>query len=275
MLPLLAGGYNPSSVHAHGRVARGMLDAARADVARVLGAAPREIVFTGSGTEADVLAIVGAAKARAADGKHVITSAFEHHAVLHAFDVLEAEGWSVTRLPVDARRPRRPAIGRGVRCVPARRWCRSCSATTRSVRFSRWRRSPRWPTPPARSFTPTRSRRPATSTLDLRRLDVDLLSLSAHKFNGPKGVGVLFVRRGTPVVAQMVGGGQEHGLRSGTENLAGVDGPGARTRAGRRRARRSGGRASPGCATGWAPGSRRAFRARSFWVPASRGYRTS
>ena len=100
MVPLLGGGYNPSSTHAHGRAARAALDTARADVARVLNAAPREIVFTGGGTEADVLAIVGTAKARAAHGKHVITSAFEHHAVLHAFDVLEAEGWDVTRLPV-------------------------------------------------------------------------------------------------------------------------------------------------------------------------------
>ncbi len=102
MVPLLAGGYNPSSAHAQGREARAALDDARATVARLLHAAPREVVFTGGGSEADVLAIVGAAKARAADGKHVITTVIEHHAVLHAFDVLEAEGWSVTRLPVNA-----------------------------------------------------------------------------------------------------------------------------------------------------------------------------
>src|SRR6202046_2195659 len=92
MVPLL-GAYNPNSLHAEGRAARAVVDDARTSVARVLGAAPREIVFTGGGSEADVLAIVGAAKARAADGKHVITTVFEHHAVLHAFDVLEAGGW--------------------------------------------------------------------------------------------------------------------------------------------------------------------------------------
>ena len=164
MVPLLAGGYNPSSVHAHGRAARAVLDQARADVARVLGAAPREIVFTGGGSEADVLAIVGAAKARAADGKHVITSAFEHHAVLHAFDVLEAEGWSVTRLPVSAggvvepaARRRRAAAGNDARFDHAgQQRDRHDPAPGRDRDASR--------TPPARSCTPTPSRQPVTST---------------------------------------------------------------------------------------------------------------
>src|SRR5271154_4926797 len=103
MLPHFGHGYNPSSLHAEGRAARAALDDARERVARVLGAAPREIVFTGSGSEADNLAIVGVARARAMHGRHIITSAIEHRAVLHALDALEAEGWSVTRLPVDER----------------------------------------------------------------------------------------------------------------------------------------------------------------------------
>src|ERR1700730_19345131 len=103
MVPLLGGGFNPSSLHAEGRAARAALDDARIAVARVLGAQPREIVFTGSGSEADVLAIVGTARARRARGRHVVTTVVEHHAVLHAFDLLERDGWSVTRLPVDAR----------------------------------------------------------------------------------------------------------------------------------------------------------------------------
>jgi cysteine desulfurase len=223
MVPLLASGYNPSSTHAHGRAARGALDAARADVAGVLGAAPREIVFTGSGSEADVLAILGAAKARAADGRHVITSAFEHHAVLHAFDVLEAEGWSVTRLPVTPEGRVDPAaVAAALRP----------QTTLVSIMLGNNEVGTIQPLAEIAALAHARGALVHTDAvatagyldLDLARLDVDLLTLSAHKFNGPKGVGVLFVRRGTPLVPQIVGGGQEHGLRSGTENLAGVAG---------------------------------------------------
>jgi cysteine desulfurase len=224
MVPLLGGGYNPSSAHAHGRAARATLDQARADVARVLGAAPREIVFTGGGSEADVLAIVGAAKARAADGKHVITSLFEHHAVLHAFDVLEADGWTVTRLPVTADGLVDPATLAAA--------LRPGSTTLVSIMLGNNEVGTIQPLAEIAALAHAAGALVHTDAvatagylgLDLRQLDVDLLSLSAHKFNGPKGVGVLFVRRGTPLEAQIVGGGQEHGLRSGTENLAGIAG---------------------------------------------------
>jgi cysteine desulfurase len=223
MLPLLSGGYNPSSTHAHGRAARAALDDARAEVARILGCSAREIVFTGGGSEADVLAIIGAAKARAADGKHVITATFEHHAVLHAFDVLEDEGWTVTRLPVSkdglvepsavaaALRPDTTLVSimlgnneigtvQGIAEIAALAHQVGALVHTDAVQTAGY------------------------LDLNVDRLGVDLLAISAHKFNGPKGVGVLYVRRGTPIVAQIVGGGQEHGLRSGTENLAGVAG---------------------------------------------------
>jgi cysteine desulfurase len=223
MVPLLGGGYNPSSAHAHGREARAALDDARADVARVLGAAPREIVFTGGGSEADVLAIIGAAKARAADGKHVITAMFEHHAVLHAFDVLEAEGWTVTRLPVTPD---------GLVDLAALRAALRPDTTLVSIMLGNNEVGTIQPLAEIAALAHaagTLVHTDAVATagylkLDLAALDVDLLTLSAHKFNGPKGVGVLFVRRGTPLTAQIVGGGQEHGLRSGTENLAGVAG---------------------------------------------------
>lgn len=223
MLPLLAGGYNPSSQHAHGRAARGALDDARADVARALGAEPREIVFTGGGSEADGLAIAGVAKARAAAGKHVITSVFEHHAVLHAFDVLEGEGWTVTRLGVSADGVVDPAA------VAAALTSETTLVSIMLANNEIGTLQPLAEIAAAAHAAGALVHTDAVATagyldLDLRRLDVDLLSLSAHKFNGPKGTGVLFVRRGTPLVAQIVGGGQEHGLRAGTENLAGVAG---------------------------------------------------
>ena len=121
MVPLLGGGYNASSLHAEGRSAHAALDAARETVARVLGASPREIVFTGSGSEADVLAIIGAARALADRGRHVVTTAIEHHAVLHAFDVLERDGWQVTRLSVDRRGLVDPA-GFAAALTPRPRW---------------------------------------------------------------------------------------------------------------------------------------------------------
>ncbi|HEY5348384.1 MAG TPA: cysteine desulfurase family protein [Candidatus Lustribacter sp.] len=223
MLPLLAGGYNPSSAHEHGREARGVLDAARADVARVLGAAPREIVFTGGGSEADVLAIVGAARARAAEGKHVITAVFEHHAVLHAFDVLEAEGWSVTRLPITPDGLVDPAtlaaaLRPGTTLVSIMLGNNEIGTIQPLAELAQLAHA-------AGALVHTDAVATAGYLdLDPVRGDVDLLALSAHKFNGPKGVGVLFVRRGTPIMAQIVGGGQEHGLRSGTENLAGITG---------------------------------------------------
>jgi cysteine desulfurase len=223
MVPLLAGGYNPSSTHAHGRAARAALDEARAGVARVLGAAPREIVFTGGGSEADVLAIIGVAKARAAEGKHVITAAFEHHAVLHAFDVLEDEGWRVTRLPVTADGLVEPsALAAALRS----------DTTLVSIMLGNNEIGTIQPVAELAALAHASGALMHTDAvqsagyldLDVTKLGVDLLAISAHKFYGPKGVGVLFVRRGTPIVAQIVGGGQEHGLRSGTENLAGVAG---------------------------------------------------
>ncbi len=223
MVPLLAGGYNPSSTHADGRAARAALDDARGAVARVLGAEPREIVFTSGGSESDVLAIVGAAEARADAGRHVITSVAEHHAVLHAADRLEAAGWSVTRLPIDAGGVVTPeAVAAAIRP----------ETTVVSIMLGNNEIGTIQPIAAIAAVAHARGvlvHTDAVQTagyldLDVGRLGVDLLSLSAHKFGGPKGTGILFVRRGTPVAAQIVGGGQEHGLRSGTENVAGIAG---------------------------------------------------
>ena len=191
MLPYLGPTFgNPSSAHAFGRAARNALDEAHERLAAALGATAREIVFTSGGTEANNLALKGAAWAGKARGHRIVTTAVEHHAVGHALRHLEKFGFEVVevaRRPVRAGGPRR---GRGGDRRPHASSCRSCSPTTRSARSSR---SPRSPSASgatgASSSTSTRSRLRRGWTSTSRALGADLVALGAHKFEGPKGVG--------------------------------------------------------------------------------------
>lgn len=226
MLPHLGGGaFNPSSLHAEGRGARAALDDARATVARLLGAAPREIVFTGSGSEADNLAIVGAARAarRERGGTHVVTAATEHHAVLGAFETLRDEGFAVSVLGVDGEG--RVAVDDFIRALHPGTVLASIMLANNELGTLQ----------PIAAFAEAARARgvlfhsdavQAAGRLPLAvdALGIDLLTLSAHKVYGPKGVGLLYVRAGTPLRPLTLGGPQEAGLRAGTENVAGAVG---------------------------------------------------
>lgn len=216
-------GYNPSSIHAEGRAARAAVDLAREQVASALGARPREIVFTGSGSEADNLALFGVARARRDRGRHVVSTTIEHHAVLHALDVLRDDGWDVTLLEVD---------GDGLVDPAAFRAALRPQTVLATVMLANNEIGTVEPIAELAAIAAERGvvfhtdavQAPGKLALRVGDLGVDLLALAAHKLYGPKGVGVLYVRDGTPVAPLIVGGGQEHGLRSGTENVAGIVG---------------------------------------------------
>jgi cysteine desulfurase len=216
-------GYNPSSIHAEGRAARAAVDRARETVAAALGARAREIVFTGGGSESDNLAILGIARARRDRGRHIVSTAIEHHAVLQALDVLRDDGWDVTLLDVDER---------GLVDVERFRAALRPDTVLASVMLANNEIGTVEPVAElaalARAngvvFHTDAIQAPGKLPVEVNALGVDALSLAAHKFYGPKGAGVLYVRDGTPLAPLIVGGGQEHGLRSGTENVAGIVG---------------------------------------------------
>jgi cysteine desulfurase len=224
MIPFLggAGAYNPNSVHAEGRAARAALDDARAAIAKRLGVRPRELVFTGSGSEADNLAIFGAARARGGRG-HLIVSAIEHNAVLHAMETLASEGWALTVLPVDETgHVDSEAFAQAIRpdtvlasVMLANNEIGSLQPIAQLAAIARSR---------GVLFHVDAVQAATCVAIDIPALGVDMLALASHKFYGPKGVGMLYVRAGVELVPLVVGGGQESALRAGTENVAGIVG---------------------------------------------------
>jgi len=211
---------NPSSVYGLGRRSAAALEDARRTVARILNAQPTEIVFTSCGTESDNLAIRGTALAAAAKGRrHLITTPIEHHAVLHTVaDLVERFDFEVTHIPVDRRGLVDPALVQAairpdtalISVMMANNEVGTIEPVAEIGAIARQFGVP---------FHTDAVQAAASMSLDVEALQVDLLALSAHKFHGPKGVGLLYVRKGTRLGPVQTGGSQERGRRAGTENV--------------------------------------------------------
>ena len=226
MLPLYSQNYgNPSSIYSIARGTRQALDDAREVVAEALGAQPREIYFTGGGSESDNWAVKGAmgALGPAGQGRHIVTSAIEHHAVLDSCKYLEKQGYRVTYLPVDKYGLISPDSLEAAMCddtalvsiMAANNEIGTIQPIKGLAAIARSRGA---------LFHTDAVQAAGAVPLKMDDLGVDMLSLAAHKLYGPKGAGVLYIRSGTKVERLIHGGGQERGRRAGTENVAGAAG---------------------------------------------------
>ena len=215
---------NPSSLHSVGQEAKEVLEDARAKVAACLGCEPREIYFTSGGSEADNQAIISAARYGARKNKkHIISTAFEHHAVLHTLNKLEKEGFEITLLDVSRGHNITAQQVKGairedtclVTCMYANNEIGSILPIAEIGAVCKEAGVP---------FHTDAVQAVGHLQINVKEQNIDMLSLSGHKFHGPKGVGALYVRRGLPLVNVIEGGAQERGKRAGTENLPGIVG---------------------------------------------------
>lgn len=226
MRPYFTEGFgNPSSLYSYGQEAKGSIEEARAKVARLINAREEEIIFTSGGTEADNLALMGIAYANEGKKDHIITSAVEHHAVLETAKFLEKRGFKITHLPVDAHGLVDPAEVKKaltpktalISVMHANNEVGTIEPIEEIGRIAREAGVP---------FHTDAVQTVGHIEVDVNKLGVNLLSLSAHKLYGPKGVGALYIRKGTRITRLMHGGEQEKRRRAGTENVPGIVGLG-------------------------------------------------
>ncbi|MEN3202727.1 MAG: cysteine desulfurase NifS [Atribacterota bacterium] len=224
MLPFFSEFFaNPSSLHRPGQEARRAIERARSTIASFLGAKEEEVIFTSGGTESSNLAIRGVAQALRKKGTHLVTSAIEHHAVLNVFRSLEKEGFSVTYLPVDANGIVHPEeLKKALR--PDTILVSIMHANNETGVLEPIADLARVAHEGGAIFHTDAVQTVGKIPIDVTVLGVDLLSASAHKFYGPKGVGFLYIRKGTPIAPQILGGHHERGKRAGTENVPGIIG---------------------------------------------------
>ncbi len=216
---------NPSSIYKLGQQAKNILDTAREQVAELINASPKEIIFTGGGSEGDTMLLMGVARAYAKKGRHIITTAVEHHAILHTCQALEKEGYTVTYLPVDE-------FGR-IDPVTV-----EAAITPETILLSvMYANNEIGTIMPIREigaiarkhgvlFHTDAVQAAGHIPIDVKADNIDLLTLTAHKFHGPKGTGAVYIKQGLKIGSLVYGGGQEKGLRAGTENTAGILGLG-------------------------------------------------
>ena len=226
MIPFMTEFYgNPSSIYLEGREAKRAVEKSREQVAKAISAEPKEIYFTGSGTEADNWAVRSAASAYSNKGKHIITSSVEHHAVLHTCQDLEKQGYEVTYLPVDE-------YGR-VSVEDLRNSIRPDTILV-SIMFANNEIGTIMPVKEIGAvcrengvlFHTDAVQAIGMCEINVEELNIDMLSLTAHKFHGPKGAGALYVRQGVKLTPFITGGAQERGKRAATENVPGLVGLG-------------------------------------------------